>query len=117
MQTPPDNSAAEALFSLVANNPSFRPWPLRLHKYNPNIQDSILAATFRPRHALLHYLSCGDSTYLTHYSSHMNSNRAPNYNWYAYCNRMGHYTACGEIKRQDQEYYEQEKRAKGSQKY
>ena len=30
MQTPPDNSAAEALFSLVANDSSFRPRPLRL---------------------------------------------------------------------------------------
>jgi len=36
MQTPPDNSAAEALFSLVPNDPSFRPRPLRLPKHNPN---------------------------------------------------------------------------------
>jgi len=46
MQTPPHNSAAAALFSLVANDPSFRPRPLRLLKHNPNNQDSILAATF-----------------------------------------------------------------------
>ena len=115
MQTPPDNSAAEALFSLVANDPSFRPRPLRLPKHNPNNQDSILAATFRAQHALMHYLSCGDSTCYTHYSYHLDSNRPPKDNWCAYCNRKGHYTTCCEINRQDKEYFEQEKRAKESQ--
>jgi len=115
MQTPPDNSSAEALFSLVANDPSFRPRPLRLPKHNPNNQDSILATTFRAQHALMHYLSCGDSSCYTHYSSHLNSNRAPKNNWCAYCNRKGHYTTCCEINRQDKEYFEQEKRAKESQ--
>jgi len=115
MQTPPDNSAAEALFSLVANNPSFRPRPLRLPKHKPNNQDSILAATFRAQHALMHYLSCGDSTFYTHYSPHLNSNRPPKDNWCTYCNRKGHYTTCCEINRQDKEYFEQEKGAKESQ--
>jgi len=86
MQTPPDNRAAEALVSLVANDPSFRPRPPRLSKYNPNYQDSILAATFRAQHALMHYLSCGDSTCYIHYYSHLNSNRPPKDNWCAYCN-------------------------------
>jgi len=36
MQTPPDNSTAEALFSLVANDPSFRSRPLKLSRHNPN---------------------------------------------------------------------------------
>ena len=76
MQMPPDNSAAEALFSLVANDPSFRPRPLRLPKHNPNNQDSILAATFRAQHALMQSLSCGDSTCYTHYSPYLNSTRA-----------------------------------------
>jgi len=115
MQTSPDNSAAEALFFLVANNPSFRPRPLRLPKYNPNNQDSILAAIFRAQHVLMHYLSCGDSTYHTHYSSHLNRNRAPKDKWCAYCIRKGHYTACCKINRQDKEYFEQEKHAKESQ--
>jgi len=112
MQTPPDNSAPEALFSLVANDPSFRPRPLRLLKHNPINQDSILAATLRAQHALMHYLSCRDSTCYTHYSSHQNSHRAPKDNWCAYCNRKGHYTTWGEINRQDEEYYEQEKSAR-----
>jgi len=115
MQMPPDNSAAEALFSLVANGPSFRPRPLRLPRHNSNIQGSIMAATFRAQHALIHYLSCGDSTCITHYSSHLNSNRAPKDNWYAYCNRKGYYTTCCEINSQDKEYYEQEKHVKESQ--
>jgi len=115
MQTPPDNSAAEALFSLVANDLSFRPRPLRLPKHNPNNQDSILAATFRAQHDLMHYLSCGDSTCYTYYSSHLNSNKAPKNNWCTYCNRKGHYTTYCEINRQDKEYFEQEKRTKESQ--
>jgi len=117
MQTPPDNTAPEALFSLVANDPSFRPRPLRLRKYNPNNQDSILAATFRAEHALMHYLSCGDSTCYTDYSSHLNSNTAPKDNWCAYCNRKRHYTIFCEINRQDKEYFEQDKRAKEFQGY
>jgi len=115
IQMPPDNSTAEALFSLVVNDSSFRPRPLRLLKHNPNNQDSILTATFRAQHTLMYYLSCGDTTCYTHYSSHLNSNRAPKYNWCAYCNRKGHYTTCCEINRQDKEYFEQEKRAKESQ--
>jgi len=115
MQTPPDNSAAEALFSLLANDPSFGPRPLRLPKHNPNNQDSILVATFRAQHALMHYLSCGDSTCYTHYSSHLNSNRPPKDNWCVYCKRKGHYTTCCEINRQDKEYFEQVKGAKESQ--
>jgi len=116
MQTLSDNSTAVALFSLVANEPSLRPRPLRLPTHNPNNQDSIPAATFRAQHALMHYLSCGDSTCYTHYSSHLNSNRPPKDNWCAYCNRKGHYTTCCEINRQDMEYIEQEKCAKESQK-
>jgi len=112
---PPDNSAAEALFSWMDNDPSFRPGPLRLPNHNPNNQDSILAATFRARHVLIHYLSCGDSTCYTHYSSHLNSNRAPKYNWCTYCNRRGHYTLCCAINKQDKEYFEQEKGANESQ--
>jgi len=114
MQTPPNNSAVEALFSLVANDPSFRPRPLRLLKHNPNNQDSILAATFRAQHVLMHYLSCGDSTCYTHCSSHLNSNRAPKDNWCAYCNRKGYYTTCCGINRQDKVYFEQEKHVKES---
>jgi len=105
-QTPPDNSIAEALFSLVANDPSFKLRPLRLLKHNPNYQDSILAATFRAQHALMHYLSCGDSTCYTYYSSHLNCNRAPKDNWCVYCKRKGHYTNCCEINRQDKKYFE-----------
>ena len=115
MQMPPNNSAAEALFSLVANDPSFRPRPLRLPKHIPNNQDSFLAATFSAQHALMHYLSCGDSSCFTHYSSHLNSNRPPKDNWCAYYNRKGHDTTCCELNRQDKEYFEQEQGAKESQ--
>jgi len=94
MQTPPNNSIVEALLSLVANDPSFRPKPFRLLKHNINNQDSILAGTFRAGHVLMHYLSCRDSTCLTHYSSHLNSNAAPKDNWCVYCYRKGHYTTC-----------------------
>jgi len=90
MQTPPNNGTAEALFSLVANDTSFRPRPLKLPKYNDNNQDSILAAAFRAQNALMHYQSCGDSTYYTHYSSHLYSSRRVKDSWYAYCNQKEH---------------------------
>jgi len=106
MQTQPDNSPVEALFFLVPNDSSFRPRPLRLPKHNPNNQDSILAATFRAQHALMYYLSCRDSTCDTYYTSHLNSNRPPKYNWCAYGNRKGYYTTCCEINRQDKGYFE-----------
>jgi len=102
----PNICAVEASSSLVASDLSVRPRHIRILKYNPNNQDSILASKFKAKHALMHSLSCGDSTCPTHYSSYLNSNREPKNNHNTYCDRNRNYTASCEIKRQDHEYYE-----------
>ncbi|KAF8449982.1 hypothetical protein BGX38DRAFT_1269775 [Terfezia claveryi] len=105
LSTPSNYSryTAEALLSILDNS-AFKQRPMTLPKHNPTSEDSVNAARFRAKHALMHWTGCKDEGCQYHSSSLINQNRAPPNNHCSYCDERSHYTYVCKIYQADQRY-------------
>ncbi|KAF8440759.1 hypothetical protein BGX38DRAFT_1272896 [Terfezia claveryi] len=105
LSTPSNYSryTAEALLSILDNS-AFKQRPMTLPKHNPTSEDSVNAARFRAKHALMHWTGYKDEGCQYHSSSLINQNRAPPNNHCSYCDERSHYTYVCKIYQADQRY-------------